>query len=209
MTARDRVIRGGRGVAAAALAVLLAGCGVAAQPLDLASGGYPPVAPPASAAAPLASAAALPASEPVWLEIPRIGARSSLVPLGLNPDRTVQVPPLDQPMLAGWYKHGPTPGETGPAVILGHVNGNGEEGIFARLRELRPGDEILVGRRDGRVARFVVQRMRQVPKARFPSDEVYGDTTGPELRLITCGGSFDKAARSYRDNIIAFAMLVL
>jgi sortase (surface protein transpeptidase) len=149
---------------------------------------------------------ALPASNPQWIDVPAIGVKSSLVALGLNADQTVEVPPVDQPMQAGWYKHGPTPGQTGPAVVLGHVNGGGRDGVFARLHELRPGDEIRIGREDGQVARFVVERMDQVPKNQFPADAVYGNTSEPELRLITCGGSFDEDADSYRDNIIAYAV---
>jgi sortase (surface protein transpeptidase) len=198
--------RGGRGAVAATLAfaaLALPGCAATGQSTDLAS----PAPVQAQAQAPVQAAAALPPSTPTWIEVPRIDARSSLVPLGLNPDRTVAVPSVHEPMQAGWYQHSPTPGETGPAVVLGHVNGDGKDGIFARLRELRPGDEIRIGRQDGQIARFVVQRMSQAPKAGFPADEVYGDTAQPELRLITCGGSFDRTARSYRDNIIAFATL--
>ncbi|WP_245812080.1 class F sortase [Actinophytocola xinjiangensis] len=149
--------------------------------------------------------AGLPASRPLWIDVPAIATHSSLVPLGLNDDRTVEVPPVEQPMQAGWYEHSPTPGQTGPSVVLGHVNGGGQDGIFARLHELKPGDEIRVGREDGQVARFVVDRTEQIPKKEFPADAVYGNTAEPELRLITCGGSFDDDADSYRDNIIAFA----
>jgi LPXTG-site transpeptidase (sortase) family protein len=109
-------------------------------------------------------------------------------------------------MQAGWYEHSPTPGQTGPSVVLGHVNGGGQDGIFARLHELKPGDEIRIGREDEQVARFVVERTEQFPKTEFPADQVYGDTKEPELRLITCGGSFDEAANSYRDNVIVFAV---
>ncbi|MGO1055930.1 class F sortase [Crossiella sp. CA198] len=147
-------------------------------------------------------------SDPVSIEIPKIGARSSLSKLGLNKDGTVQVPPVSQPMQAGWYAKGPTPGEQGPAVILGHIDGAKKPGIFYKLRELKPGDEILVKRADGSTAKFVVRRSAQVPKSDFPTDEVYGNTTSPELRLITCGGSFDRAAGSYRDNTIVYATLV-
>lgn len=148
----------------------------------------------------------LPRSNPLWIDVPAIGAKSSLVPLGLNADDTVEVPPVDQPLQAGWYKHSPTPGQTGPAVVLGHVNGGGRDGVFARLHELRAGDEIRIGREDGQVARFVVERTDQVPKNEFPADSVYGNTSEPELRLITCGGSFDEDADSYRDNIIVYAV---
>ncbi|WP_439658085.1 class F sortase [Lentzea sp. HUAS TT2] len=148
----------------------------------------------------------MPRSEPTELWIPHIGARSSLIPLALNEDGTVEVPPVEQPMQAGWYSLGPTPGEVGPAVILGHVDGYRMPGIFYRLRDLVPGDDVEISRADGTVIRFVVRKVDQVAKSRFPTDAVYGQTPGPELRLITCGGRFDPAARSYVDNIIAYAI---
>ncbi|QWF79377.1 class F sortase [Amycolatopsis sp. CA-230715] len=150
---------------------------------------------------------AMPRSEPAAIDIPKLGAHSSLIPLGLNADDTIEVPPVSQPMQAGWYRYGPTPGETGPAVVLGHVDGNKLPGIFFRLKELKPGDAVTVSRKDGSTARFVVREVDQVPKDTFPTDAVYGDTAAPELRLITCGGSFDHAAHSYRDNIIVYATL--
>ncbi|WP_439661706.1 class F sortase [Lentzea sp. HUAS TT2] len=150
----------------------------------------------------------LPPSEPTEVRIPKIGARSSLVPLGLNPDETVEVPPVEQPMQAGWYKHARTPGEPGPAVLLGHVDGNKQPGIFFRLKELAEGDEVEVSRKDGTTARFHVRRTEQIAKDSFPTDAVYGETDEPELRLITCGGGFDQAAHSYRDNIIVYATLI-
>jgi sortase (surface protein transpeptidase) len=146
---------------------------------------------------------------PTELSIPKIGVRSSLIGLGLNADQTVQVPPVSTPQQAGWFTGAPKPGEPGPAVILGHVNGGGHPGVFARLHELAVGDQVDISRTDGSTARFVVRRVTAVPKSRFPTDEVYGDTAGPELRLITCGGWFDKAARSYRDQVIVYAGLVV
>ncbi|GLZ35640.1 class F sortase [Lentzea sp. NBRC 105346] len=146
-------------------------------------------------------------SEPAELRIPKIDVRSSLVPLGLNADGTVEVPPVETPMQAGWYRNGPKPGETGPAVVLGHVDGNQQAGVFFRLRELKPQDVIEVSTTDGQTKRFLVRQVNQVPKDQFPTDAVYGDTAEPELRLITCGGSFDRAARSYRDNVIIYATL--
>jgi sortase (surface protein transpeptidase) len=146
-------------------------------------------------------------STPSQVDIPKIEASSSLIELGLNPDETVQVPPIDKPMQAGWYHLGASPGEVGPAVLLGHVDGNSQPGIFYRLKELQPGDEIKVHRADGKTAIFNVSRTQQVPKPEFPSDAVYGDTQVPELRLITCGGEYDAAKRSYRDNIIVYAVI--
>jgi sortase (surface protein transpeptidase) len=154
------------------------------------------------------SDAGMPPSEPAEVHIPKIGARSSLIPLGLNPDETIEVPPVGQPMQAGWYRLARTPGEAGPAVLLGHVDGNQQPGIFFRLKELVAGDEVSVSRKDGTTARFRVTRTEQVAKDSFPTEAVYGDTTTPELRLITCGGSFDESARNYRDNVIVYATLV-
>jgi sortase (surface protein transpeptidase) len=114
---------------------------------------------------------------------------------------------VSTPMQAGWYKLGPTPGEIGPAVILGHVDGNKQAGIFYRLHELATGDKISVGRQDGSTATFTVQKVEKDAKDAFPTDAVYGDTTTADLRVITCGGAFDTKAHSYVDNIIVFATL--
>jgi sortase (surface protein transpeptidase) len=179
-------------VAAVLCAALVTGCGNV--------GGSQPVAAPLTS-----SGTEQPVTEPAELSIPSIGAHSSLVGLALNGDGTVEVPPVTAPMQAGWFAGGPKPGEPGPAVILGHVNGGGHAGIFARLHELKAGAEVLIGQTDGSTKRFVVRRVDQVAKSQFPTDAVYGDTAGPELRLITCGGTFDRAAHSYRDNVIVYA----
>jgi len=149
--------------------------------------------------------AALPASPPTGVEIPKIKAKSTLVPLGLNADGTIEVPPVSNPMQAGWYDKAPTPGEIGPAVILGHVDGNKQPGIFFHLKELAKGDEVLVSRTDGTTARFTITKVDQVSKKDFPTEQVYGDVSDAELRLITCGGVFDHSAHSYEDNIIVYA----
>jgi hypothetical protein len=146
-------------------------------------------------------------SDPTEIRIDKINAVSSLIPLGLNPDRTIATPPVSEPQQASWYRPGPTPGALGPAVILGHINGGGKDGTFARLHELKPGDQVRVNRADGKTAVFTITKMQQVPKDRFPTQEVYGDTPGAEVRLITCGGAFNQAARSYVDNIIAYGTL--
>jgi hypothetical protein len=183
----------------------LAGCGVAAGPW--ATGNGPNLSSPLVTGAPVAPVAPLLAAAPTELRIDSIEAASSLVPLGLNPDRTVAVPPVGTPMQASWYRLGPTPGAAGPAVILGHVNGDGKEGIFARLNQVKPGDQVRVSRADGKTAVFTVTKLQQVAKAAFPTAEVYGDTSAAELRLVTCGGGFDATRHSYADSIIAFATL--
>ncbi len=149
----------------------------------------------------------MPRSTPVRLDIPSIGAESGLVPLGLQSDGSVAVPPVSQPRQAGWYRNGPTPGQVGPSVVLGHVDGNHKKGIFYDLDKVKAGQEVDIARADGKTARFRVRAVDQVPKDEFPTQAVYGNTTKPELRLITCGGSFNRAERSYRDNVIVYADL--
>ncbi|WP_410607673.1 class F sortase [Amycolatopsis sp. lyj-109] len=215
-----RRITSRRGVLIAVIAALLATLVVLA--LTLGGGPAPDTAQPPStqpvAVVPTPAAgsqdadadadAALPKSEPVSIDIPKIGAHSSLIPLGLNPDNTVQVPPVTTPLQAGWYTYAPTPGETGPAVVLGHVDGNHQKGIFFRLKELAAGDRVSIARKDGTTVVFEVTKVHQVPKKDFENEGVYDDTSGPELRLITCGGVFDRSAHNYVDNIVVYARLV-
>jgi sortase (surface protein transpeptidase) len=117
----------------------------------------------------------------------------------------VATPPLRRAAVAGWYALGPRPGDPGSAVILGHVDSKRGPAVFFRLRELRRGDEVRVRRADGSLVRFVVERTEQFPKQRFPTDDVYYPTLTPGLRLVTCGGLFDRRSGHYRSNIIVFA----
>jgi sortase (surface protein transpeptidase) len=149
----------------------------------------------------------LAASTPTTVSVPSIGATSSLISLGLNADQSLQVPPLSNPMQAGWFDKSPTPGSLGPAVILGHINGSGKPGIFYKLKDVKAGDQVMVARQDGQTAVFTVSHIDTVPKAAFPADQVYGDTPDSELRLITCGGVFDPSARSYEANVVVYANL--
>ena len=122
----------------------------------------------------------------------------AITPLEVPPDATG----------TGWYLHSPAPGDPGPAVLAAHVDYGGRPGVFARLGDLRPGAPITVRRADGTEVAFVVDRVERYPKAAFPTDAVYGDTPGPELRLITCGGAFDDASGHYVDNVVAYARRV-
>lgn len=144
----------------------------------------------------------LPASHPVAVAIPKIGVRSRLVDLGKT-DGKMDVP---KPAVAGWYTGGPTPGALGPAVIAGHVTWNGPA-VFYRLGRMRPGDQVMVTRKDGKTAVFTVTRVARFSKSRFPSEAVYGPIDHAGLRLITCGGTYDRARRKYLDNVIVFAKL--
>jgi LPXTG-site transpeptidase (sortase) family protein len=160
------------------------------------------VAPPAPST-PVTPPRILPAS----VRIPSIGATSTLLPLALNPDGTVQVPPVSTPMQAGWYEGSSAPGQAGPAVLLGHVDGDSQAGIFYRLHELVRGDQVLVTRVDGSVEKFTVTKVARVTKDSFPTNAVYGPTKDSELRLVTCGGAFDHTTHHYVDNLIVYATL--
>lgn len=158
-----------------------------------------------SLTAPLASAGEAP-STPVTLRIPAIDLTTPLSTLGLNRDGTVEAP--TDFSRAGWFRLGPTPGEVGSAVILGHVDSRRGPAVFFRLRALRQGDRIEVTLASGRVTAFVVSVVRTYPKEQFPASLVYGSHGERALRLVTCGGDFDSRARSYRSNVVAFASLV-
>jgi sortase family protein len=181
----------------------LVACGLEPElnqpPLSLPAPGAPAPA-GGSTVAPLAR------SEPVRIEIPILGVKSDLMDLGLNRDGTMETPPEAYP--AGWYTGAPTPGELGPAIIAGHVNWAGDAGVFAKLHELEPGDQVAVVRRGGATVLFRVDRVDRYPKDQFPSEAVYGNIPYSGLRLITCGGDFDRAAHSYLDNIVVYASMV-
>jgi len=194
----------------AVVAVAVAGCASESHavrpPAVLASGrGGGPAGQPAGVA-PAGTAPPLQSSVPVWVQIPAIAVDSPLTGLGLQHDGTMQTPPAGFP--AGWYTGAPTPGQLGPAIIAGHVDWAGHPGVFYNLRDLKPGDRVFVARTDGRAAVFRVSRVEEFAKDAFPTGAVYGNIDHAGLRLITCGGSFDQQAASYRDNIVAFADLV-
>ncbi len=159
----------------------------------------------ASGAVAHAAEATLPKSAPASLQIPAINVDTRLVGLGLEADKTMAVP--WESGVAGWYRYGPTPGERGPAVITGHVDWQDSAGVFHDLRTLKPGDELTVGRRDGTAAEFRVDRVEQYAKAAFPTEEVFGNLNHAGLRLITCGGAFDRATLNYQDNVVVYATM--
>ncbi|MFG2512386.1 class F sortase [Streptomyces sp. NPDC048584] len=193
-----------RAFAAAATAALLTGCG-GGRGTPRSTAGHPTGTTP-SARSSAKPARALGRSVPVGLAIPAIGVDTPVIRLGLAPDRTVEVPPIAADDRAGWYRHSPTPGQTGPSVILGHVTvGAHGDGVFRRLARLRRGDTITARLENGTAAVFAVEEVRTVAKADFPTDAVYGAVDRPELRLITCGGP--RSGDEYRDNVIVFAAL--
>jgi Sortase domain len=201
---------GGRGVLAA-LAVGLALITVGTAGLALTRGR--PAASPARARVPApdgpAAAVPWPAATgpvplPVRLTIPAIGVRTRLIRLGLTRAGALQVPPGYQ--VAGWYDRSPRPGATGSAIIAGHIDSVAGPGVFFRLASLRRGDRAYVRRADGSLMVFRVTAIRLYRKDRFPTATVYGPAAGPQLRLITCGGIFDPAVRSYQSNVVVYAV---
>lgn len=201
-------------VPAAITAALLAGCADAPETAPPPQQPLPSVSPapaesPAAPNGPLAVTPpdVLPASRPVSLDIPSTGTTTELLSLGLLDDGTLDVPPGDPGAPAGWYNLSPTPGERGPAVLLGHVNAtDGGPGVFAGLRDLGAGDTVTVTREDGTTATFEFQRGESYAKDSFPTQTVYGNTAGAELRLITCDG-FDPDTGQFDDNYVVYATL--
>jgi sortase (surface protein transpeptidase) len=144
-------------------------------------------------------------SVPVRIRIPAIAVNAPVVGLGLNTDGTIQVPPLAKPNVTGWYEYGPTPGQQGPAVILGHVDSLTGPSVFYKLKDLRKGETVYVTLADGQRPAFTVDGIQEAAKDHFPTSAVYGQVTYQGLRLITCGGAFDTGSGHYLDNIIVYA----
>jgi len=203
-------------VAAAALGAGLVAVGVGATGLTVSTLSAAHAAPLPARPAPIPApteptvpqtslAAGQQAARPVWLSIPSIAVRTRLIRLGVNKNGTLQVP--SSTAVAGWYTGSPRPGTVGSAIIAGHVDSRSGPGIFVWLRTLRPGDRIYVGRADGTMAVFTVTRIKKFAKDQFPTAAVYGPVPDAELRLITCGGVFDRSLGSYLSNVVVFARL--
>jgi hypothetical protein len=178
--------------------VAVAGHGPDPGPAPMAAS---PVVTPAPSTRVSAAPESLRATE-VWL--PTLDVRSRLVGLDIGADGVLQ-PPID-PDLAGWFVRGAAPGEPGPAVIAGHVDSRSGPAVFYRLDELAAGDRVEVARSDGQVFAYRVVTVESHPKNAFPTTRVYGPSPGPELRLITCGGDFDRRSRHYLDNVVVTAV---
>lgn len=203
MTARALGV--GVGAALLSLAVLVGIARVASPvaPVALSASAAPssPAALPLSAPA-AAPAESGPAAPPTRVVVPALGIDSALIPLGTGP--AGELDPPRSADVAGWFAGGAVPGQPGPAVLAGHVDSRDGPGVFYRLAELRPGERIDVQSADGTTS-FRVTSTEAIPKAEFPTDRVYGPTPVPELRLVTCGGVFDRQTGHYRSNVIVHA----
>ena len=210
-----RVVRRPAAAAALVAGLILAGVGVAGF-ATASRTGHPathiaPISPGAFAPIPKGKWAAVPpavsqsVAEPVSLVIPAIDVSTRLIHLGVTRTGALQVPASTA--VAGWYTGSPRPGEPGGAVIAGHVDSVAGPGVFVRLGMLKPGQRIYVRRADGTLAVFTVTQVDSYPKSGFPTSAVYGPTPNAQLRLITCGGTFDPATHHYLSNTIAYASL--
>ncbi|MFF0485605.1 class F sortase [Streptomyces sp. NPDC004435] len=161
---------------------------------------------PAATPAPPSSHAPLARSRPTLVAVPAITTEAPVLDIGLDREGRLGVPPVDDPQKVGWYEGGPAPGERGTAVVVGHRDTLTGPAVFLDLDSLGPGNTVRVARADGRVAVFTVDKVRTYPKSAFPDKEVYGSTGRPELRLLTCGGAYDRGA-GYDANIVVFAHL--
>ncbi|WP_425581050.1 class F sortase [Streptomyces thermoalcalitolerans] len=150
---------------------------------------------------------ALPRSEPTRISIPDIAVDAPFTKLSLDKDGHLAPPPPDDTNLVGWFQDGASPGERGSAIVVGHLDTKTGPAVFAGLNQLQPGDPVDIERADGTVVRFKVDSVEMFSKADFPDDLVYADAPTPELRLITCGGTYDHKNRDYRANVVVFAHL--
>ena len=195
------------GYASLALLVIAGVCvwlGVRGQQVQLPAPARQPLSHVTTSTAPPAALVTA-RSAPVSLRIPAIDLSVPLSTLGLNPDGTVEVPTdFQEP---GWYRLGPSPGEMGSAVILGHVDSHQGPAVFFRLRSLTAGDQVEVTLADGVMTSFVVTSVAMYPKTGFPAQQVYGSHGSSALQLVTCGGTFDTQTGSYLSNIVVYTSL--
>ena len=199
------VLGAGLVAAAAGVAGLAAAHASSAPSVRLAARPSPVAAPTGRAVLPVSLPAVQQIPRPVWLTIPAIGVKAPIVNLGLNRNGTLQVP--GNTTVVGWYVNSPRPGAIGSAIIAGHVDSRSGPGVFFWLHTMRPGDRIYVRRADGTLAVFTVTAVQMYAKSRFPTAMVYGPVPDAELRLITCGGTFDYTRRSYLSNVVVYARL--
>ncbi|GAA3645497.1 hypothetical protein GCM10022224_005200 [Nonomuraea antimicrobica] len=168
----------------------------------------PPPLPAVPVVSPIPSAKTKTAkAHPTRIKIPKIKVNAPVGSVALDAKGRLGTPPLGKPNQTGWYKLSPVPGELGPSIINGHVATRNGPAVFDRLRELAKGDQIYVYRSDGKVTRFTVSGIEQAGKTSFPTQRVYGNTDNSQLRLITCGGVYNKTTHHYTDNIVVYATL--
>ncbi|MGF1426842.1 class F sortase, partial [Kitasatospora sp. LaBMicrA B282] len=168
-----------------------------------------PAASPTATPSPARTVPALvvPDAHPVRLSIPSIGVNAPFTGLGLDPTGVINPPPADDTNLVGWYQGGTVPGNRGPAIVLGHVDTRTSPAVFWGLSSVTPGTTVDIARDDSVTATFTVDSVEVFPKDQFPDNRVYGKTADAQLRLITCGGAYDRQRGDYTANVVVFAHL--
>ncbi|WP_371678412.1 class F sortase [Streptomyces sp. NBC_01276] len=176
--------------------------------------GVPPAAAPGGAGGPVgpglpAPRVPLSAAMPARIDVPAMGVQAPVIARGLDADGAVEPPPYELPGTVGWWGAGPAPGAAGTALMVGHVDTRSKPAVFFGLSTLRPGEKIRVARADGTIAEFTVEDVRVYERAGFDPHKAYGPRVKgrAELRLVTCGGTYDKAARQYSANVVVSAYL--
>ncbi|MEU8774024.1 class F sortase [Streptomyces sp. NPDC048606] len=201
---------GGRLLTFAAWSVLVLGLWLWGKEIT----GVPAGTPAGQAAAP--PAAGLPvahvplsAAMPARVDVPAMGVQAPVIARGLDAEGAIDPPPYELPGTVGWWGAGPAPGAAGAALMVGHVDTKSKPAVFYGLSALRPGEKIRVSRADGTVAEFTVEDVRVHERAGFDPQAAYGPRVKgrAELRLVTCGGSYDKAAKRYSANVVVSAYL--
>ncbi|MEU8955964.1 class F sortase [Streptomyces sp. NPDC048518] len=216
MSSGERTVGSGRLLTGVAWAVLLVGLslwgsGITDLPGGLsgpATGDVAAVGRPLGVELPSAHRPLAPA-RPLRVDVPSLKVRAPVSARGLDGEGAIDPPPFSEADSVGWYGGGTRPGAPGVALVVGHVDTETEPAVFYDLSALRPGEKVEVTRDDGTVAEFTVDDVRVVTRARFDAKKAYGhhEAGRAELRLITCGGTFDKAARTYTANVIVSAYL--
>ncbi|MFJ6832074.1 class F sortase [Streptomyces sp. NPDC091209] len=170
---------------------------------DIAAVGRPPEVRLPPALKPLGNA------RPQRVDIPSMGVQAAVVARGLDGRGAIDPPPFDQPGVVGWYAAGAQPGAVGTALMVGHVDTRTRPAVFYRLSSVKPGDTVRVMRDDGTVAEFTVDDVQVLPRDHFDAQQAYGARKSgrAELRLITCGGTFDRTSGSYTANVVVSAYL--
>lgn len=147
------------------------------------------------------------ASDPHRITIKSIAVDAPFTPLSIGSSGQLDAPPANDPNLVGWFKDGATPGERGTSVVAGHVDTKTGPAVFLLLSTLKAGNSVDITRQDGAIATFKIDSVETFSKADFPNDRVYADNGTAQLRLITCGGVYDKKKKDYKDNVVVFAHL--
>ena len=179
------------------------GQGLGAHAAGAAATGRPAAEPLVPAREPMA------AVEPKWIDIRSVGVHAPVVARGLDANGAVDPPPFATPDVVGWYKGGAAPGAAGAAVLVGHVDTSSQPAVFHALRRMTAGEQVRVSRSDGSVANFTVESVDVVPRKRFDPERAYGvrERGRAELRLITCGGAYDRERHTYEANVVVSAYL--